>query len=245
MFNFKKKTCLCVAADLTSCEAVLKLARVIAPYICALKLHVDIIDDFSKDFIRKLTEIARNNNFVILEDRKLADTGKTVVDQLTRGVYGICSWADVVTVHALPGSSILSSVKSVMKREDSVLKSCLLVAELSTEHSLTALAGYTDAVVDMANEDLDVVSGFICQERCAKDSRFLYWTPGVNLDAVSDGAGQQWKSIEKAIRDQGNDVIIVGRAITGSPDVEKEVKRYRTAAWDAFIQRNDPSADIA
>lgn len=57
----------------------------------------------------------------------------------------------------------------------------------------------------------------------------------MNLDAASDGAGQQWRSVDKAISEQGNDIVIVGRAITDAADIHTQMRRYRDASWEAHI----------
>lgn len=57
------------------------------------------------------------------------------------------------------------------------------------------------------------------------------------MDSTSDGIGQQWRTIEKAISTEGNDIVIVGRAVTGSSDMNTQIRRYRDAAWEAFISR--------
>ena len=64
-----KQTNLCVAADLRSSAAVLRLADSVGPYICIFKTHVDALDDFSGQFGLQLQEIAKTHNFLIMEDR--------------------------------------------------------------------------------------------------------------------------------------------------------------------------------
>uniref|UniRef100_A0A9J2Q253 Uridine 5'-monophosphate synthase n=2 Tax=Ascaris TaxID=6251 RepID=A0A9J2Q253_ASCLU len=231
----KKKTCLCVAIDYTKCEEVLKVIEVASDYVCAIKLHADILEDFSKDFVQKLIAAANSGDFIVFEDRKLADTGNTVELQLKKGLYGISSWAHIITVHALPGQPILTALRKVIQQHGTKLNGCLLVAELSTEGALTNSNEYLQGVIELAKANRDVVSGFICQKRCTNDPSFLYWTPGVNLDAASDGAGQQWRSVDKAISEQGNDIVIVGRAITDAADIHTQMRRYRDASWEAHI----------
>lgn len=65
----EKQTNLCVSADFTNAPDILKVAEETGPYICILKTHVDIIEDFSIDFIRKLKAIAAKYKFLIFEDR--------------------------------------------------------------------------------------------------------------------------------------------------------------------------------
>lgn len=57
------------------------------------------------------------------------------------------------------------------------------------------------------------------------------------MDATSDGIGQNWRTIEKAVGTEGNDIVIVGRAVTGAADINTQIRRYRDAAWEAFIGR--------
>ena len=44
----RKKSNLCVAADVTSGKELVRLAEKLGPYICCLKTHVDIMEDFGK-----------------------------------------------------------------------------------------------------------------------------------------------------------------------------------------------------
>lgn len=57
------------------------------------------------------------------------------------------------------------------------------------------------------------------------------------MDAISDGIGQNWRTIEDAIGFDGNDIVVVGRAITGATDINTQIRRYRDAAWESYINR--------
>jgi len=45
------------------------MAKMIGASICALKMHADIINDYSDEFIEKLARLANEQNFLIIEDR--------------------------------------------------------------------------------------------------------------------------------------------------------------------------------
>ncbi|CAI5451046.1 unnamed protein product [Caenorhabditis angaria] len=236
----KKKSNLCLAIDYTTSEQVLQLAERAGPFVIAIKVHADAITDFNEDFTQKLTTLANDMDFVIFEDRKFADTGNTTQLQL-RGIQKIASWADVVTAHAIQGNDSISGVFREFIADPAYrLSGVLLIAQLSTKGSLTALNGYTEEVAQIANENRDVISGFIAQTRVSNFSDLLNWTPGVNLDVKSDSAGQQWRGVDEAIDIQQNDIVIVGRGVTSSNEPVQQLKRYRQTAWDALV-KNEPA----
>lgn len=70
-----KKSNLCVSADVHTSSALLRLAEDIGDYICVLKTHADIVDDFSEQTIKRLSEVSRRKNFLLFEDRKFGDIG--------------------------------------------------------------------------------------------------------------------------------------------------------------------------
>ena len=99
----KKQSNIILSLDFTQSHQILNIARIIAPYICGIKLHVDIITDFTQEFITELSYLSREKHFIIIEDRKFADIGNTVDKQLQNTHYNILKWADAVTVHSIPG----------------------------------------------------------------------------------------------------------------------------------------------
>jgi len=77
LFNLmaKKKSNLCLSADVTSSKEILELAEELGDEICMFKTHCDVINDFSVETMLKLEEIAKRKDFLIFEDRKLGDIG--------------------------------------------------------------------------------------------------------------------------------------------------------------------------
>ncbi|WKY12245.1 hypothetical protein Q1695_003656 [Nippostrongylus brasiliensis] len=230
----RKNSNLCLAIDYTEADKILELVEKAAPFVVAIKVHADAIVDFSDDFTSNLVRLANDHDFVIFEDRKFGDTGNTNMLQL-KGALKVAQWADLVTVHSVQGSDSIGTVfRQVVQDTSYRLSGILLIAQLSTKGSLTALPGYTEATSEIGEDNADVVCGFICQARVSSQPDMLHWTPGVNLDLKSDNKGQQWRGIEQAIERQQNDIVIVGRGVTASANPVQELTRYREAAWAAF-----------
>nr|CAD2190861.1 unnamed protein product [Meloidogyne enterolobii] len=228
----KKKTNLCLAVDNFNKDQILKILESAKDFICALKLHCDTIDGWDDEFSAQLQKISNENNFLIFEDRKLADTGNTMILQLEKGLK-IAKWADVVTAYPFPGAKTFESLrKEIVESPNYKLSGILLLAELSTEGSKLDANSSVELAEKLGN---NLISGFICQKRCSENMGFMYWTPGVSLNKSTDGKGQQWRGPEQAILNDGCDIIIVGRGITEAENIEEEIKKYREIAWKAYI----------
>lgn len=235
-----KKTNLAVAADVTTKAELLDLADKVGPHICILKTHADIIDDWNADTGSALAEIAKRHQFLIFEDRKFADIGNTVLNQASGGVHSIAKWADIINAHSVPGPGIISGLARASERSAENRGSgmgLLLLAEMSSEGNLaTALPGYTEKTIQMAEAEKKFVFGFISMGRIAGDN-FVYMTPGVKMVGGGDGLGQQYVTPSRVIGEKGSDVIIVGRGIYKSDNPAKEAKLYREAGWRAYETR--------
>ncbi|XP_047125245.1 uncharacterized protein LOC100199154 [Hydra vulgaris] len=228
-----KKTNLALSADITNCSELLRIADLLGPHICILKIHVDIMVDFSSQFIQLLQELAKKHDFVIFEDRKFADIGNTVKEQYSRGIYKIRDWADLINAHGVPGDGVLLGLKEEASGYD---RGCLLVAQMTSLGALTN-CGYSDAVVQMAERSSEFVIGFISTSKLIDGENFLYMTPGVNMAVSGDELGQQYLTPEIVVRDRKCDVIIVGRGIYNALDPLSEAIKYKEAGFKAYLQR--------
>ena len=232
-----KDTNLAFSADVTTCDRLLSLADAVGPYICILKTHIDILEDFTEEFITKLKSIAKLHNFLIFEDRKFADIGNTVGHQVSKGIYKISKWADMVNCHVLPGEGIIDGLKSAVTGEDIGL---ILIAQMSSEGNL-ATGDYTKTAVELAKKHKDFVFGFISTSSVCDDPGFIHLTPGVNLGRSGDSQGQQYNTPEDVICSKMSDIIIVGRGIYESEDPIGKAKEYQQAgraAYRMFLQQN-------
>jgi uridine monophosphate synthetase len=227
----QKQSNLCVAIDLSSSAQILKLVDQIGPFICMVKLHVDVIDDFSTEsFVRPLQSLAEKHSLLIFEDRKFADIGNTVAKQYAGGVFRIQDWAHVVNAHIVGGPGVITGLKKVAS--DLTSRACILVAQMSSEGNL-ATKSYIESAYQMANAHDDFVIGFITQSRITADPQFIHFTPGVGLHAKGDKLGQNYATPEDAVK-RGADVLIVGRGITEANDPSEAVQEYQKRCYAAY-----------
>jgi len=239
LFNImiNKQTNLCIAADLTKSEDILNVADVCGPYICILKTHCDIIEDFSENFVQSLQMLSKKHNFLIMEDRKFADIGNTVSLQYTKGIYKISEWAHLVTVHSLPGQGVLQGLKSNLKHPEN--RGVFLLAEMSTQGNLIN-DKYKEATIKLATDlnDSDFVAGIVCQSSdCFSFPGLIQLTPGVKIDEGEDHLGQQYQTPEHIINVKGADVAVVGRGICEAKSIQKAAILYRDRLWAAYSDR--------
>ncbi|CUM65449.1 uncharacterized protein PRCAT00003088001 [Priceomyces carsonii] len=233
-----KKSNLCASVDVRTTEELLALVEKLGPYICLLKTHIDIIDDFTYDgTIIPLLKLSEKHNFLIFEDRKFADIGNTVKAQYAGGIFKIANWADITNAHGVTGAGIVGGLKEAAKDCTDKPRGLLMLAELSSKGSL-AYGEYTDQTIEIAKTDNEFVIGFIAQrEVTAPGFDWIIMTPGVGLDDKGDNLGQQYRTVDEVIS-TGTDIIIVGRGLFGKGrDPEVEGKRYRDAGWAAYLKK--------
>ncbi|XP_026490882.2 uridine 5'-monophosphate synthase [Vanessa tameamea] len=229
-----KKTNLCLSVDLTSSTKILDLLEKVGEHVCLVKTHIDIIEDFTNDFIVRLKQLAQTFNFLILEDRKYADIGNTVSLQYSKGLYQVGEWADCVTAHSLPGEGLL---KALNNSNNGLSRGVFLLAEMSSEGNLIT-KDYTETTVKMAAKYPEIITGFVCQKKeTFKDPGLIQLTPGVQLESSKDELGQVYNTPEKVILENGADVVVVGRGIVAAKSPVSEAIIYKDTLWRCYMKR--------
>ncbi len=215
-----KKSNLIASVDLTSAQKIIKFLSIVGDDICAVKLHADIITDFSENFILELKSLSEKKQFLIIEDRKFADIGNTQLLQLSQGIYSIASWADMVTIHVIAGEASLKAIQDW----DTVNKPALIpILEMSSKGALTD-NDYIEKCKQFLYNYTDVI-GAVCQSTALKTG-FLKFTPGINLSAKEDNKGQNYNSPAFAIENLQSDFLIIGRGLYLSDNPKKEIDNY-------------------
>jgi len=227
----EKESNLCVAVDSKTAGEVLSVVEKVGPHVAIVKLHQDVVTDWTHETEKQLMTMASKYNFLLFEDRKLADIGNTVRLQAER----VVGWADLVTVHGVGGPGVLEGVMSAAKGKGRDVGS-LIVAEMSSAGNL-AKGEYTAGCVAMGEGRKDAVAGFISQSRLSKDYGLVQMTPGVNLVVAGDGGDQRYVTPKQAVMERGADIVIVGRGVTGEEDQGAAAAMYKEEAWNTYKQK--------
>ena len=229
----EKESNLIFSADVRQKEQLLQLADEVGPHICALKTHIDIVNDFDQDLLVQLKQIATNHNFLLFEDRKFSDIGNTVKHQFTSKHYNIPHWADLVTVHLTAGASLVDALADSGQLDHTAL---IAIVGLSSSDTLTDLA-YIQRAMEIVNDKKEYFAGIVAQHNLlGNESGLLQFTPGINISAKGDKHGQTYNTPEKAFAQKATDIMIVGRGIYQANNPQEAAKAYQQAGWKSYFE---------
>lgn len=243
----RKQSNLMLAADVSSVAELLALAESLGPYICVLKMHLDLLDPEPalSTLPQKLKTLAQRHHFLLFEDRKYADIGGVTRRQWVGGPFHVADWVDLVTVHAVAGPGTLDAIASYEQSHCAIM----VITDLSSRGSLTDRT-YREATASMLQtchlKYPGKVCGVITQHRQGNDDTLLYATPGVRLAPSSSSPnlnerlGQQYKTPKVAIQQRGADAIIVGSGILKAKDRIVAAKQYQRKGWQAYLASLPP-----
>ena len=229
--NYKMSN-ICVSLDFTKTSKILNAIELLKDNIVMVKIHCDIIEDFSNEFVYKLTSICRRYNIYIIEDRKFGDIGNTFKNQFIGGIYKIREWSDFITFHGIVGEGQVKQFNNLRYRNQYVL----LVANMSNDGNLIDQS-YTNKVMEIAKNNEDSILGMISQKRLDNSKDFLYFTPGIKFDNKNDNSDQRYNTPKVAIQN-GSDILIIGRGIIESSNMLETCKEYQCEAWKYYKLNN-------
>ncbi|KAK3314744.1 Orotidine 5'-phosphate decarboxylase domain-containing protein [Apodospora peruviana] len=109
-----KASNLCLSADVQTARELLYIAEKLGPSIVVLKTHYDLIAGWDYNPQNgtgaKLAALARKHGFLIFEDRKFVDIGKTVQMQYTAGTARIIDWAHITNANIDAGKDMVRAM---------------------------------------------------------------------------------------------------------------------------------------
>lgn len=197
----RKDKRLVLALDETNPARALDIARVVAPYVDAVKINWPLVLAAGPSVINEISEISD-----VICDFKVADIPNTVRLIVSQSV---ARGASAVIVHAFTGSDSLEA--AVDTAGDAEIYA---VTEMSHPGGKTFTAQHAE---EMARLGLDAgVSGFIAPATRPDRIAAIRRIAGT-LKILSPGVGAQGGTVADTLA-AGADYAIVGRAIYGADD---------------------------
>ncbi len=225
---------LCVALDLPSKDANLKLANSIKSYDIWLKVGLRSYIRDGVDFLKKLKHI--NPNFKIFLDLKLYDIPNTMADAAEEiAKLDI----DMFNIHASAGKEAMKAVMERLQKFDQ-RPLVLAVTVLTSFNEEQFQAIYNDTIEHKAlqfaqeafQSGLDGVVCSVFESRSIKNAtsdRFLTLTPGIRPFGESSDDQKRVADLATA-KKNGVDFIVVGRPIYRASDPAKVVEEICTSS---------------
>jgi orotidine 5'-phosphate decarboxylase subfamily 1/orotate phosphoribosyltransferase len=198
-----KGTMLVLSADSQDRSESIDLVNRLHDQLLGVKLHIDITS--ANEHFTKLVRTIHDRDLLLILDRKFCDIPSTVHMQSQK----LTEYADLVTAHAIAGPAVIEGLRENCLKNDCRI---LLVAEMSCEHGIDSAK-----VVKLAQDNKDIVAGFIAQQRLENSGDFIYFTPGIG--SVRGGTHRYPFDVD-------TDSYIVGRAIYNSSNPEREAEKY-------------------
>lgn len=233
----EKQSNLIVSIDTLYSSSLIDLIHKVGKVSVGIKIHIDILRDFTPSLIGRLQELSEKYNFLLIEDRKFSDIGYIARYQFRDGVYNIYKWADIVTLHLISGEGILRALFEDIDREIS----SFVVAKMSSKESLYD-ESLTRTVIERASIYPNWVSGFIIHSKEISEIKklrrligkeFILAMPGISIQKGEDELDQQYIGFEDPIKG-GVDLLIIGRTITKGPNPETIAVKLKEMAWEIY-----------
>jgi len=211
-----RKGPLCVAADVTSTSELIELVERIGPEISILKMHVDIISDFTDETIFHIKRLKMKHRFVVWEDRKFADIGAVAKEQIHGGIYKISSWADLISMHVISGPDILDQAGDC---------GVIVITSMSSNKTLADEAYERKCLEFISQSKNTNILGIVTQNNVDCDRNLLKIVPGINISQKeTDNLGQKYSNIENK---KWADIFVVGRDIVRNRNPYLKTLEYK------------------
>ena len=232
----EKKTSVCLSLDIPLWKVGKKMLDEMGPYICAVKLHCDLIVDWNEQTIFDILELKKKHNFLVIEDAKYIDVSFINEKKLKDTQYNINKWVDAITVHwinyfenkvPLSGTQVhiicvgdMNTVNDPLSIDYSNLLDTINPVETSGH------------IIEYYN-NIDTI---VQQNKFKKCNNVLKMTPGVieSDDEIKLYDDKRYRSIENAILRDRNHVVIIGKNITLEENYVEKCKSCANLSWYYF-----------
>lgn len=197
-----------VALDGMDPKPALNIARVLGPYVWGFKVNDLVYSDLN--IIKKLKRYGK-----VFVDVKLHDIPNTVKNSVERiSKLG----ADIITVHASGGLEMMRAAQKASGK--SIIIGVTVLTSTKSENT-------ESEVIKLAKEASKAkLDGIVCsgyELKALKRLKVLKVVPGIRNKSSNNNDQKRIMSACRAL-EEGADLIVVGRAITGEKNILKALE---------------------
>lgn len=237
----EKKTSLCLSLDVATWNIGKHILEKCAPFICMVKLHLDLIQDWNSTATTELIAMSKKHHFLIMEDCKLDDTPPIIEKKVYGGHYKYGNWVDAITMNCLNFSANHEIVcrSGLQKRDKSSVLTVIPVGQYNVSSSLVNKE-LSHRFLEQLNSQKDErfkCNTVIQQTLFKTENQFLRMTPGVvekEDDLIFLENKLKYRTIEDAMLKDRNHIVIIGSNILEDDNIEEKCKQCAVKTWNHF-----------
>ena len=249
-----KKSVLCLSLDVESWEIGQKILNECGQYICLVKLHVALFDDWNNESHLQLLELSNKYNFLIMQDSKLIDVPKISLKQILSPQYNISKWADCITVSNINYLDIRNHFTNtnIVSRNNIPIE-LINVVEMNTKTEF-----FTDEYIKNTKKNIYIhnVSSIVSQKSFKDCGYTIRFSPGTvhikdDLDLMAnENMRSRYRSIETAIQKEFNHIVIIGSNIlnykkeNGKYDLQKIKEKCQLCSQESWSKFSNTFLDL-
>tara|TARA_B100001057_G_scaffold499094_1_gene608494 strand:+ start:71 stop:1636 length:1566 start_codon:yes stop_codon:yes gene_type:complete len=228
----QKKTALCLSLDTMSWKYGYKILDDCGPYICMVKLHVELFLDWNDNCMNQLLELSEKHNFKIMQDSKLPDVPSINDKIVTNLKYKINQWANYITIQPY---NYVNNMRELSKYNIKYTPVC----EMNIENNF-----YNEEYIENVSNMLKIenknklydIPCIVSQKLFRNNKNVLRFTPGVvcDNDDMRFVDNSRYRTIETAMIKDKNHIVIIGSNILDEEDYVDKCKKCSKSSWGNF-----------
>jgi len=234
----EKETALCLSLDVPTWEEAKTIINICGSKICMIITHFEMYNDIisTTEFSKSVLELARIHKFLILEDTQISSIKSHIAFEIIKSK---AQWSSFISINSYEKTSFNNTLQLLdywlPQKESTNITSCLILETTSTTTSISK------EITDKTLEKYNYIVPILITQSAPHIKNFLKLTPGIKLEKHVP-TGSKFRSIENAIVDEENHIVIMGNGIYknySSDEILQNVIEYSAESWRCFKMSNE------
>lgn len=229
----EKKTAICLSLDVSTWAEAVNIINLCGSRICMIKTNISMYSDITSysEFSKSVLELAKIHKFLILEDTQISPLKPT---NTFKSIQLISKWANFITIpcyeNVLLNDTLTFLDYWLPEKETINITSCLILETSNTNQS------FSNKITDKTLEKYSHIVPIVITQKALNIKNFLKLTPNIKLEKLVP-IGASFRSIENAIIDDENHIVIMGNSIYknySNEEIVQNITEYADETWRCF-----------